>query len=359
MWAFEPKVALEVFNDLIKESNITLLYRERLRQKDGVSKTGARITEIVMESGARFLGKMFIDASYEGDLMAQAGVAYTFGREASSQYGESLNGISTKYKYAHQRPDDIDAYVIKKDPSSGLLPSVLPRLPPDGSADRGIMAFCFRMCLTNLPAIAEHKAYQLGFLWTLQNHPRVPAEVREKMKEWGLPKDEFINDGHWSPQLYIREGRRRVGDLVMVQQHCEGTKPVPEPIGMGSYTMDSHYVQRHVDARGFVQQENNFDRRIQPYSIGYGAIVPRQNQCENLLVPVCMSATHVAFGSIRMEPVFMILGQSAATAACLSIDQQVPVQQVSYPQLRDRLVTDRQVLNLPGTTAPASAGSTR
>lgn len=421
MWAFEPKVALEVLNDLLREHKIPVRYGERLDLKRGVTKAGGRIVEIAMESGALFRGRMFIDATYEGDLMAGAGVAYTVGRESRSTYGESLNGISTKYRYAHERPDEIDAYVIKGDPRSGLLPSVLPRIPADGEADRGIMASCFRMCLTNVPAnripiakpadydernyelllrsieagriskfygpspmpngktdcnstepfstnfvgmnhdypdgdyarrekiVAAHKSYQLGFMWTLQHHPRVPADVRRTVGEWGLPKDEFQNDGHWSPQLYIREGRRMIGELVMIQQHCESLEKVPEPVGMGSYTMDSHYVQRFVDARGVVRQEGNFDRRIQqPYGIGFHALVPQRGQCENLLVPVCLSASHVAYGSIRMEPVFMILGQSAAAAACLAIEDGAAVQEVNYAKLRARLLADRQVLELPG-----------
>jgi lysophospholipase L1-like esterase len=428
MWAFEPKVALEVFEDLIREHKIPVHYGERLELKGGgVKKVDRQIVEIAMESGAKFGGKMFIDASYEGDVMAGAGVSYAVGRESSGEYGESLNGITTKYRYAHERPDEIDANVIKGDPSSGLLPSVLPRVPADGTADRGIMASCFRMCLTNHPAnripiakpadynernyelflrsveagrtskfygpspmpngktdcnstepfstnyvgmnhdypdadharrekiILEHKNYQLGFMWTLQHHPRVPAEIRRTVGEWGLPKDEFTETGHWSPQLYIREGRRMKGELVMIQLHCEGGRNVPEPVGMGSYTMDSHYVQRFVDARGVVRHEGNFDRRIQqPYGIGYRALVPLRRECENLLVPVCLSASHVAYGSIRMEPVFMILGQSAATAACLAIDDRAAVQAVSYVKLRARLLADQQVLGLPGQRAAAA-----
>jgi len=194
--------------------------------------------------------------------------------------------------------------------------------------------------------VAAHKSYQLGFLWTMQHHPRVPEPVRRAMQEWGLPKDEFVAYGHWSPQLYIREGRRMIGDLVMIQQHCENLQVAPDPVGMGSYTIDSHYVGRYVDARGKVQHEGYVDRRIRPYGIGYRALVPKEEQCENLLVPVCLSASHVALGSIRMEPVFMILGQSAATAACLALDAGTSVQRLPYAPLRERLVADRQMLGL-------------
>lgn len=420
MWAFEPKVALEVCHDLLREHRIEVQYQERLQLNGGVKKVGGRIVEITMESGLRFRGKMYIDATYEGDLMAKSGVSYTIGRESRSEYGESLNGITGPTIYRHERRDEIDGYVISGDPTSGLLPTVRPGIPADGMADRGIMASCFRMCLTDHPdnripigkpdgyderqyelllrtieagrtdrffaptpmpnrktdcnatepystnwvgmnheypdadharreqIVQAHRNYQLGFMWTLQNHPRVPAEIRHKFGVWGLPKDEFTEFGYWTPQLYIREGRRMRGELVMVQQHCEGLDRASEPVGMGSYTIDSHYVQRYVDSRGVVRHEGNVDKRIQPYGIGYRALVPKEAQCENLLVPVCLSASHVAYGSIRMEPVFMILGQSAATAACLAIEDKVPVQQLSYPRLRARLLSDRQVLELPG-----------
>jgi len=417
-WAFEPKVATEVYNEMLREQGIVVRYRERLVAKAGVKKEGGRIVELVMESGARIRGKMFIDASYEGDLMAWAGVDYTIGREAIRTYGEKLAGVRNRHIYPHQKKDEIDAYVIPGDPSSGLLPTVQAHAKVDGEADPGIMAFCFRMCLTNKPAnrllitkpadynerlyelllrsieagrtdkffaptpmpngktdcnstepystnfvgmnhaypdgdyatrdqiVAAHRSYQLGFLWTLQNHPRVPAPIREAICQWGLPKDEFVDSGNWSPQLYIREGRRMVSDLVMIQQHCDNQQVAPDSVGMGSYTMDSHYVGRYVDERGKVQHEGYLDGRIKPYIIGYGAIVPKENQCENLVVPVCVSASHVAFGSIRMEPVFMILGQSAATAACLAIEGKTSVQRVPYAKLRARLAADKQVLEL-------------
>ena len=416
MWTFEPKVAAEVFADMMREQGIAVRFRERLVPKIGVTREGGRIVELVLESGARIRAKMFIDASYEGDLMAWAGVAYTVGRESTQAYGESLNGISTKYTYRHERKDEIDAYVIVGDPASGLLPTVEARRMTEGAADPGIMASCFRMCLTNQPSnrlpiekpaayqeqhyelllrsieagrtdkffnlltmpngktdsnctepfstnfvgmnhgypdgdyaarekiVTAHRNYQLGFLWTLQHHPRVPELVRQTMLAWGLPKDEFAEHGNWPPQLYIREGRRMIGELVMLQQHCEKLRPVAEPIGLGSYTMDSHYVSRFADERGKVRHEGNFDRHVSPYGIGYRALVPKADQCRNLLVSVCLSASHVAYGSIRMEPVFMILGQSAATAACLAIDADTSVQQLPYARLRDRLVADKQVL---------------
>lgn len=416
MWAFEPKVALEVFSDMIREAGVTVCYKERLDLAHGVRKQGARIAAITMESGRVFRGLMFIDASYEGDLVAKAGISYVVGREPSAQYGESLNGITTQYIYPHERRDEIDAYVIPGNPKSGLLPTVRAKVAADGSGDRGIMASCFRMCLTNaaenrLPVerpatyeeknyelllrsieagrtskffsltampnhktdcnstepfstnfvgmnhaypdgdhavreriIREHRDYQLGFLWTMQHHPRVPETIRTAMLEWGLPKDEFTDSSNWSPQLYIREGRRMVGSFVMQQSHCESLATVPQPIGLASYTIDSHYVQRFVSPEGKVKHEGYFDRRVKPYGVALGSILPVKTECENLTVPVCLSASHVAYGSIRMEPVFMILGQAAATIAAQAIDGKTAVQDLSYPELRNRLIADKQVL---------------
>ena len=191
----------------------------------------------------------------------------------------------------------------------------------------------------------EHVTYQQGWLYFLANDPRVPDDIREPMSKWGLAKDEFVDTGNWSHQLYIREARRMIGEYVMTENDVLGKREVPNPIGMGSYTMDSHNIQRYVTPEGYVQNEGDIGVRApQPYRIAYGAIVPKKSECENLLVPVCPSSSHIAFGSIRMEPVFMILGQSAATAAAQSIDQGCAAQDVDYEQLRQRLVADGQSL---------------
>jgi hypothetical protein len=193
--------------------------------------------------------------------------------------------------------------------------------------------------------IKEHETYQKGFLWFLANDPRVPEKLREHVGRWGLPKDEFTDNGHWSHQLYIREARRMVGAYVMTQLNCQGQTKIDNSVGMGAYTMDSHHVQRYVDNNGHVRNEGDVEiGGFGPYPIAYGAIVPKRDECENLLVPVCLSATHMAFGSIRMEPVFMVLGQSAATAAAQAIDANVAVQDVDYAKLRKRLLEDNQVL---------------
>jgi hypothetical protein len=192
--------------------------------------------------------------------------------------------------------------------------------------------------------IAEHQAYQQGLLWFLANDPRVPANVQEQIREWGLAKDEFLDNGHWPHQLYIREARRMVGTLVMTENHLRQKIPTPDSIGMGSYTIDSHNVQRYITPEAAVQNEGDSVRLKKPYQIAYGAVVPKPGQTANLLVPVACSASHIAYGSIRMEPVFMILGQSAATAACLALDREVAVQEVPYELLRERLHKDGQVL---------------
>ena len=423
MWIFEPHVAEKIFENLITEHNITVHHEEWLDRTPGkgVEMKAGRIESITMLSGKTYRGKMFIDATYEGDLMAAAGVSYTCGREANTQYGETLNGVATRYARHHQFSKPIDPYVRPGDPLSGLLPGVMTGGPgEEGSADKRIQAYCFRMCLTDVAAnriplskpesydpqryelllrtilaganpygfdyfkktrmpngktdsnnegpfstdnigmnydypegsyatrqriIKEHERYQKGFMWFLANDPRVPEKLRNEVGRWGLPKDEFKDNDNWSHQLYIREARRMVGAYVMTQRNCQGKVTIDNSIGMGAYTMDSHQVQRYVDNDGHVRNEGDVEvGGFGPYPIAYGSIVPIRGECENLLVPVCLSATHMAFGSIRMEPVFMVLGQSAATAAAQAIDANVAVQDVDYAKLRERLLADKQVL---------------
>lgn len=416
-WLFEPKQASAVFADWMAEYGLNVVRRERLDLAGGVEKADGRIARIRMESGNTFEGRMFIDASYEGDLMKLAGVSYTTGREANRTYGETYNGIQTGQATKNQLPPGIDPYRIKGDPASGLLPGVNPDAGgEDGEADHRIQAYCYRMCLTDNPdnrvmvgkpadydeseyellfrsaeqgqtiffklngvpnrktdsnndkgfstdfigrnygypeggyaereRIAEaHKTYQTGLVWTLQHHPRVPAAIRAFYKEWGLPRDEFAANGHWTPQLYVRESRRMVSDVVMNEHHIFLRAPVEDPVGCGSYSMDSHNTQRHVGKEGFVVNEGDVQIRLDaPYPISYRSIVPKEAECANLFVPVCMSASHIAYGSIRMEPVFMVLGQSAATAAAMAIAAGCSVQRVDYAALRERLLADGQVV---------------
>jgi len=415
--AFEPHVAEAVFQQFITENKIQVVHA-RLDLKNGVVKEGARLTGLRTEDGHVYQADVFIDATYEGDLMAKAGVNYTVGREANAQYGESLNGIQAAKATGHQLPMGIDPYVIKGDPKSGLLPGVHPNAGgEDGAGDKYIQAYCYRMCLTDVPenritvekpdgykasdyellfrvieqkqpssyfklsllpnrktdsnnnsgvstdyigmnydypeadyAARErietaHKMWQLGLIWTLQNDPRVPQATRDKLQPWGLPKDEFTDTGHWPFQLYIREARRMVNDHVVTELLVRDSSSVQHSIGMGAYTLDSHNTQRYVDAGGHVRNEGDVQSHVKdPYKLDYGCIVPRAKECENLLVPVCVSASHIAYGSIRMEPVFMILGQSAGTAAALAVKDHVPVQQVDYEKLKAQLVADGQVL---------------
>ena len=418
MWTFEPSAALEVYRNWISESGLELLHNECLNRETGVTKAGARIVKIAMESGREFAGKMFIDASYEGDLLAAAGVSYTVGREANCLYRETLNGVQTQQAKHHNFVDGVDPYRVKGDPSSGLLPFLDPNGPgKEGAADHRVQAYCFRMCLTDHPEnripfhkpegydetwfelllrnyeagedqvpwinsampnrktdtnnrhgfstdfigqnyaypdasyakrekiVARHKLYQQGLMWTLAYHPRMPEKIRKEVSRWGMCKDEFTKGQGWQGQLYIREARRMISDVVMTQNHCQKHEIVEDSIGMGAYNMDSHNVQRYVTKEGFAKNEGDVQVSVPPYPISYRSIVPHQAEAENLLVPVCLSASHIAFGSIRMEPVFMVLGQSAATAASFAIDDKVAVQELAYSKLQKRLKKDGQVLD--------------
>ncbi len=424
---FEPKVAERVFDQLAREAGVQIV-EGRIDIASGVTKSGARIVTLRLEDGRQIAGKIFIDASYEGDLLAAAGVSYTTGREANDQYGETHNGV-TGPQPGNQLPDGIDPFRIAGDRSSGLLPGVNPdQGGPTGTGDHCFQAYCYRMVLTDAPTnrvpIAKpdgyreedyeilfraieagqtnaffktdmmpnrktdsnnasgistdyiggnygddwnwatldhsereevarrHRDWQLGLLWTLQNHDRVPESIRINVARWGLPKDEFVDNDHWPYNIYVREARRMVSDFVMTERHCRGECELPDSIGMGAYTLDSHNTQRVVHL-GMVKNEGDIQARLQaPYPISYRAIVPPQDECENLLAPWALSATHIAFGSIRMEPVFMILGQSAGTAASLAIDGNLAVQRVPYDKLRQQLVMDRQRLeSAPNKTA--------
>ena len=422
MWVFEPHVAEEVFEDLVREYEIPVHRDEWLDRANGVHKNGNWIESITTLSGRQFRGKMFIDATYEGDLMAAAGVTYRVGREANAEYGETLNGVQTANAKSHQFEHCVDPYVVPGDPSSGLLPRIHGgSAGVNGEADNRVQAYNYRMCLTTVPEnrtpfpkpdnydrmqyellardidagyrgmtgkfdlipnnktdtnnygsfstdnigmnydypeamyerrreiLREHEDYQKGYFWFLANDPRVPQDTRDKMSQYGLAKDEFLDNGGWPHQIYVREARRMVGEFVMTERHLRRQTPTQRPVGMGSYNMDSHNVQRYVgrDEQGRACARNEGDVQVSPggpYPIDYGALLPKESDCANLLAPVCISCTHIAYGSVRMEPVFMILGQSAATAAAMAIDDEAPVQQVDYDKLAKRLKADGQVL---------------
>ncbi len=426
MWVFEPKVAQRIMDEMAVESGAAIHYGERLDRRSGVRISEGRIRSVTMESGRRFEGGMFLDATYEGDLLAAAGVSYHIGREANSVYGESLNGVQKTRMKSHLFVRPVDPYVVPGDPASGLVARVSADPPgEDGEGDRRIQAFNFRMCMSDdarnrvpfpkpddydesqyellfrnfeagdmrmpwSPAampnrktdtnnygafstdnigmnyayaeagyderariVAEHESYQKGLMWTLANHPRTPVEIREAMEAWGLAADEFVDNGHWPRQIYVREARRMVSDYVMTELDCRRVRVAEDPVGLGSYNMDSHNVQRYVTPEGTVQNEG--DVQVSPggpYAVSYRSIVPRRGEVANLLVPVCLSSSHIAFGSIRMEPVFMILGQSAATAAAMALARDLAVQELPYADLRDRLLADGQVLDLPADAVP-------
>ena len=422
MWIFEPHAAEQVFEDFAREYKLAIYRNEWLdRSEKGILKQSGAIRSFRTLSGTVYEGKMFIDATYEGDLMAVAGVKYHVGREANSVYGETWDGVEAGvFQHGHYFKTNVSPYKIPGDSASGLLPEISPDKPGDnGTGDHKIQAYCFRMCLSNHPdnrvpfpkpdgydpgryellarvfatgwretfdkfdpipnrktdtnnhgpfstdyigknydypeatyerrkqISKEHELYQKGLLYFLANDSHVPSDVQKPMQQWGLAKDEFLDNGNWPHQLYIREARRMLGVFVMKEADALGKTAVPQPIGMGSYALDAHNSQRYVKADGFVQNEGDIGVHPEkPYSIAYGAILPKETECANLLVPVCLSSSHIAYGSIRMEPVFMILGQSAATAAVLSINNKVSPQQLPYKTLSTALLNDKQRLTL-------------
>ena len=412
-WIFEPRVADSLYKAYIASSNAKVLYQQQLA---GVHKNGTQITSIDLQqtdatkeaTTQSLAAKVFIDCTYEGDLMAQAGASYTVGREDNQQYGETINGV--QLMKGHQFPDGIDPYVIPGDKSSGLLWGIREgSLEANGTGDKKIQAYNYRIALTNVPSnripitkpenydpshyallkrwkekqpwkslldvfiwshmpngktdinnrngfstdmigmnwdypeasyarrkeiLKAHEDYTKGLLYFVGHDPSVPEKIRQEMQQWGYPKDEYLDNNHWTPQLYIREARRMVGELVMTQNHCQGKEVVDDDIAYAAYTMDSHNADRLV-VNGMVKNEGNVEvGGFPPFPISYRAITPKRNEVSNLLVPVCLSASHIAYGSIRMEPVFMVLGQSAAVAASLAIDQQASVQQITANQIK-------------------------
>jgi hypothetical protein len=441
-FAIEPHAAERLFDEMAAEAKVPVHRDARIAS---FRKDGARIAEFITEDGTTFRAKVFIDATYEGDLMAKAGVSYTLMREGNARYGEQFNGIHYAANFAprlgHKQPGPsgrvpggqgvwdrdlpLNPYVVPGDRTSGLLPLVQSGDPgTPGKPAPGVQAYCYRLCLTtaadrlpiappsdydpkryelvarfiaaclamgdsdmdlrwfskydplphdkwdfntatfgaNLPGASwewpeasyarreqiarEHENYHRGLLHFLATDPRVPEKVRTEMQRFGLPRDEFSDNGGWPHQIYVREARRMVSDLVMTEHHTFGREVAPHSIGLGSYGTDTHEIRRVVKDGVVTREGKTAGGRgnAPPYPIGYGAIVPKASECENLLVTFAVSASHTAFSSIRMEPVFMVTSQSAATAACLAIDAGVAVQAVEYEKLRARLVADGQVL---------------
>lgn len=437
-WQFEPHVASAVFDAMLTQAGVSV---ETCQFLEKVELSAGKIVEIAMLGGLRVRAKVFIDATYEGDLMAQAKVSYTVGREGNAPYGETLNGVQVRE--FHQFSHPVDPFVRAGDPSSGLLPWIIDDdlSRKQGQADRRVQAYCFRVCMTDDPALKidwekpdgfdplqyelaarwfagpkdkyndqlpgaggamdtpmkfdvfpnrtpggfrktdtnnhgpvssdfiganhdwadgcyetreklfqAHVTYQKGYYWFMANSERIPERYRNAYRTWGLPKDEFKTTGHWPHQLYVREARRMIGDYVLTEHDCMHTRKCDDPVGMGSYNLDSHNCQRFVmRAPEGPRVMNDGDVQVKPagpYTISYRCLVPKRGECANLLVPVCCSTSHIAYGSLRMEPVFMVLGESSALAADLAIDGNTTVQDVPYTKLRPLLDDAAQVLQL-------------
>jgi len=418
-WTFEPHVAKQIFEDYIKYSGVKVMYQHRLVS---VETDNGFIKEITVENSinprkssySAIKAKMYIDCSYEGDLMAKSGVSYTVGRESNSTYNETYNGVQLRDK--HQFPDDIDPYKTAGVPESGLLWGVTGgKLEPNGTGDKKVQSYNIRVCLTNNPknriqitkpdnynpdryilllrllekrpvtsisgfmTVSKmpanktdinnngafstdmigmsyeypeadynkrkeikkaHDDYTKGFFYFAGHDPRMPANLRKDMLQWGYPKDEYLQNNHWTPQMYVREARRMIGEYVMTQANCEGREVATDGVGLAAYTMDSHNCQRIV-VNGMVKNEGDVQiGGFDPYPISYRSLIPKASECKNLLVPVCLSASHIAYGSIRMEPVFMVLGQSAAAAASQAIDKGISVQEVNTGELKHELTSN-------------------
>lgn len=415
-WFFEPNVAQKVFNDWISNYNIPVYLGCPLL---GTEKHNNRILSFDTEDGRTFKAKVFIDATYEGDLMARAGVRFTFGRESNSQYDELFNGIYWGSSH-HNFIRFVDPFNIPGDPTSGLLSGVSDReLGIMGEGDSLIQAYNFRLCLTkddknkipfpkpkeydpekyellrryinagvfdifnltrsiqnnkfdhnNWGAVntdyisgnyewpdgdykkrekifQDHVNYQMGLFWFCANDPRLQKDVREMTSQWGLAADEFADTANWPSQLYIREARRMVSDYVLTEHDALGRCPVKDSIGLASYRMDSHNCKRIYHSGRVINEGNVEMAPLSPIPVPYRAIIPKRQECENLLVPVCLSASHIGYGAVRMEPVFMILGQSAAVAANLACQKEGIVQNISYSDLELALISSGQIVKEP------------
>jgi hypothetical protein len=431
-WSFEPHVAEAVFGDMVREAGVQVFLQHRLRERSGVTRRGTRIEAIVLENGATLRARIFADASYEGDLMAQAGVGYTWGREGSREFNESLAGVRERTP-KHQFAVRVSPY----DEQGRLLPEVSPGpVGEPGAADRKVQAYNFRVCMTDradnrvlfpkphgydprryellarmLAEMAKvkqaawsladvmkpdrlpngktdtnnngafstdyiggnydypdgsyqtrariwqaHVDYVQGFFYFLANERRVPRGLHDAMAPWGLCRDEFVDNGHWPHQLYVREARRMRGEFVMSQKDIQTELSKPDPIGMGSYNSDSHNVRRVATPDGAVENEGDMQVPVQPYQIPYRLMLPKRAEATNLLVPVAFSATHVAYSTLRMEPQYMIIGQAAGVAAKLALDAGTAVQDVAPAALADRLRTQQAVLELRAPTGSGRSG---
>jgi hypothetical protein len=409
----ESSVAEKVFSDMAKEAGISIFYKSRLQEKIGVKKTGNSIEKLILENGEVFKAKVFIDATYEGDLMAWAKVPYTVGRESKAEYGESSAGVQ-EYKWpAHQTKARLQE--IKDLSTLFPLDYIFTETQERGTADKKVQAYTYRLCLTTkesnkLPFFKPvnyrperyrdllnrinkqkltrfdqvttvypmpndkadinhldlvnaswnypdgtykereyidnyHKDYEQGFLYFLANDPGLPAALRKDAKRYGFANDEFADNNNWPYLLYVREGRRMQGSYVMKQQDAWDNVMKKDGIGIGSYFMDCHTVQQIITSNGLQTQEGEMEHApFKPYEISYGSLTPKETDCDNLLVTVCLSASHTIYGSLRMEPVFMITGHAAGLAASMAVSHQKAVQQIDVDKLRDKLSSQGQIL---------------
>lgn len=425
-WRFEPHVAEKIFNEWLTECGVRCLTGQFVQS---VSKVEGRLVSLTTVSGLTVTADMFIDASYEGDLMALAGVSYTVGRESNAHYNETLNGAQIHTE--HQFTAPVDPYIIPGNPASGVLPGIdADSSFEPGKGDRRLQAYNFRMCLTDRPDIRvpfpkpsnydpswyvllkrhlatgwneafrkfdpirngktdtnnhgavstdfigqnhdypeanyaerekiyqSHVTWQQGLMWCLANDPEVPAAIREPMSKWGLCRDEFTGSGGWPHALYVRESRRMVSDYVMTEHNCRGARVVDDPVGMAAYGMDSHNIRRIIVDGRVVNEGDVQAGGFLPYPISYRSITPKKTECENLLVAYCLSASHIGFGSIRMEPVLMVLGQSCAIAAALALAGKTSVQNVPYAALHRELQSAGQILSRPREIQAFKVGET-
>jgi FAD dependent oxidoreductase len=430
-WRFEPHVGEAILRSMLTDAKVDVRFHERMREKDGVRKTEGRITSLTTEDGDVWKGKVFIDATYEGDLMAAAGVSFAWGREGIAQYGESLAGVRAETP-GHQFKFKVSAFGA----DGKLLPEISsgPMGPP-GSGDHEVQAYNFRLILTQNPAnlvpfpkpehydphkyqllanylrgfqqqygrpprlneltipigIPNHKVdfnnngpfstdyigkdwtfpnasyaereaiwqdhinYTQGFFYFLAHDPQVPQLLRNEVNTWGLAKDEFTDTDRWPFQLYIRESRRMIGEYVMTQKDVQSERTKADAIGMGSYNIDSHNFERVAMPDGSVQNEGDTEVPVKPYQIPYSILVPKQNQVSNLLVPVCVSASHVAYSSLRLEPQYMIMGQAAGVAASMAARTDTAVQNVDIKTLQEKLLHGGAILELPAPALPSAS----
>ncbi len=422
VWGFEPHVAEQVLQEMLHQSHVEIFLHTRLREANGVEKKDARIIRIMMEDGTVFSAKEFADCTYDGDLMNEAGVSYTWGREPAAQYQESLAGVQPTLRYDLQFRAKVSPYGA----DGSLLPGISSLAKGKlGAGDKKVPAYNYRLCLSKdradqapyprpkgydparyallaryLPALSKARGrdlrlsdiflieplkgnkadfnnmgaistdeiganwdyptgsykrkeeiakdlynYDAGFVYFIAHDPQVPASLQKEMNEWGLAKDEFADNGHWPWRIYVREARRMVSDYVFTQHDVLDNPAKPDSIGMGSYQLDSHNVQRVPTPDGGVENEGDMYVVDDPYEIPYRSIVPKRSEATNLLVPVCLSASHAAYGTIRQEPVYMIIGQATGDAAAIAVHTGVDVQDVPLSKLQAQLLAEHVVLH--------------